>query len=147
MPIVNKIQQHKILLDTHVWYWIAIGEQVFRRDFLRSLELAKENERVLLSSISVWEIGMMTAKKKIHLDMDVLDWVEHAIGNLRIKLVSLTPKIAIESSRLPLEIHGDPADRMIVASSQEENALLVTCDTKLIDYGKGRHISVYNPSK
>ena len=103
MPIVNKIQQHKILLDTHVWFWVAIGEPVFRRDFLNSLESAKENEKIFLSAISVWEIGMMSTKKKIQFEMDVLDWVEQAIGNLGIKLISLTRKIATESSRLPIK--------------------------------------------
>jgi len=64
MPIVSKIQQHKILFDTHVWYWVSIGEPVFQSDFLNSLERSKENEKILLSAISVWEIGMMSTKKK-----------------------------------------------------------------------------------
>lgn len=148
MPIVRKIQQHKILLDTHVWYWVAIGEPVFQSDFLNSLERAKENEKILLSAISVWEIGMMsTKKKKIQFEMDVLDWVEQSISNLGITLIPLSPKIAIESCRLPIEIHGDPSDRMLIATAHEENALLITCDAKLIEYGRGRHISVYNPGK
>ncbi|MCE5317192.1 MAG: type II toxin-antitoxin system VapC family toxin [Parachlamydia sp.] len=148
MPIVTSIRQHKILLDTHVWYWVALGEPMFRRDFLNSLESAKENDRIYLSAISVWEIGMMgTKKKKIQFEMDVLNWVEQSIGNLGIQLVPLSPKIAIESSRLPIEVHGDPADRILIASANEVNALLVTCDAQLIEYGKGKHISVYDPTK
>jgi PIN domain nuclease of toxin-antitoxin system len=57
----------------------------------------------------------------------------------------MTPKIAIQSTRLPGIIHGDPADRILTATAHEENAVLVTCDEKLLKYGEENFISVYNP--
>jgi len=44
----------------------------------------------------------------------------------------LTPEIAVLSTRLPVIFHGDPADRLIVASTLSHNAVLVTKDQKII---------------
>ncbi|WP_425482507.1 hypothetical protein [Allochromatium palmeri] len=47
----------------------------------------------------------------------------------------LTPGIAALSTRLHGDFHGDPADRLIVASSLVMNAPLVTRDEKITDWG------------
>jgi PIN domain nuclease of toxin-antitoxin system len=100
---------------------------------------------ILISPISIWEIGMLVEKNRISIEMDVLDWVEQSLEGSGTKLVPISPRVAIQSSRLPGIIHGDPADRILVATAFEENAVLVTCDRQLLEYGKGRFISVYNP--
>jgi PIN domain nuclease of toxin-antitoxin system len=57
-------------------------------------------------------------------------------------LVPLAPEIAVESSRLPGTFHGDPADRIIVATARREGAILLTRDERIIAYGKGKHLPV-----
>ncbi|MBI2504540.1 MAG: PIN domain-containing protein [Candidatus Latescibacteria bacterium] len=59
-----------------------------------------------------------------------------------ISLAPLTPEIALASSRLPGELPGDPADRIIVATARILNATLVTRDKKIIAYSKQGHVSV-----
>lgn len=149
MPIVKKIKQHKVLLDTHVWIWLMLGSNELSKDFIKSIKTAQENENILISPISIWEIGMLEAKNKIRLDRDCQDWIDHALNHEGIKLVALTPRIAIQSSRLPGDLpgdlHGDPADRLLIATAHEENAVLVSCDSKIIDYGVGQFISVHDP--
>ena len=46
-------------------------------------------------------------------------------------LVPLHPEIAIASARLD-DFHGDPADRLIVATAQQAGATLVTADSKIL---------------
>jgi PIN domain nuclease of toxin-antitoxin system len=46
----------------------------------------------------------------------------------------LTPKIAIESTRLSGEFHRDPADQIIVASARVFDCSLVTSDERIINY-------------
>jgi PIN domain nuclease of toxin-antitoxin system len=48
-------------------------------------------------------------------------------------LVPLTPEIAIDSSRLPASFHGDPADRIILATAKRMGARHVTRDRKMLD--------------
>lgn len=42
-------------------------------------------------------------------------------------------------------MHGDLADRILIATANKYNALLVTHDQKILDYGKGKFIGVYDP--
>ncbi|MEM1282619.1 MAG: hypothetical protein AAGG81_03615 [Chlamydiota bacterium] len=63
----------------------------------------------------------------------------------KIELVDISPRIAIQNSRLPGEIHGDLADKILVATARETSSVLVTHDSKLINYGKGKFITVHDP--
>lgn len=147
MPLLKKLQQHKILLDTHVWLWAMLGNPNLKKDFITALEKIGQSQGILISSMSIWEIGMLVEKKRIEIEMDVFDWINQALDNPGIQLANITPRIAIQSTRLPGEIHGDPVDRLLIATAFEENAVLVTCDQKILDYGKGKFISVFNPTK
>lgn len=60
---------------------------------------------------------------------------------------SLSPQGAVLSSRLPGEVHGDPVDRILIATAFETHSVLVTCDEKILEYGKSQFINVYDPRK
>ncbi len=145
MPILKELKKHKILLDTHVWIWAMVGDSRLKKQFQNAFKRASEANGILVSSMSIWEIGMLVEKKRIEIDMDVLDWVEQALDVPGVELCSVTPKIAIQSTRLVGEVHGDPIDRLLIATASEENAVLITCDRKILDYAKGKYISAYNP--
>jgi len=49
-----------------------------------------------------------------------------------VKLVGLEPEIAVASTRLPFEMHADPADRILVATARHLGATLVTADRALL---------------
>ena len=85
---------------------------------------------------------MLESKGKIQLRKNCLDWIREALSAPKVSLLQLTPEIAIESSRLPGSIHGDPADRILAATSRLVNADLVTKDRKLQQYGEQSYISV-----
>ena len=61
-------------------------------------------------------------------------------------LVPLTPEIAVQSTRLPGTVHGDPADRILIATARVLNATLLTADAKIRAYGKSGHLSVATAS-
>ena len=118
MPVIENITQHKLLLDTHVWIWLMSGEKKLSEDFKKGVDLAAKNGRVFISAISVWEFGMLVEKDRIKIEMDTLDWVEQSLDILGTDVHQISARVAIESSRLPGEIHGDPADRIFFPSSQ-----------------------------
>lgn len=78
---------------------------------------------------------MLVAKKRVGLSMDVAVWIDLALQRPKVKLLPLTPEIAVLSTRLPGDFHGDPADRLIVASSLAAGAPLVTKDRAITDWG------------
>ncbi len=91
---------------------------------------------IRVSVISVWEFSMLEFKGKIKLPHNILEWVYEALGAPGVSLAPLTPEIAIESCQLPGEFHGDPADRMIVATARSLGATLVTQDAHILAYSK-----------
>jgi PIN domain nuclease of toxin-antitoxin system len=147
MPIIKKIKKHKILLDTHVWIWSMVGSSILKKSFHLTFEKALKLQNILISPMSIWEIGMLVEKKRIEIEMDVLDWVEQALDIPGINLIPITPKIAIHSTRLMDKMHGDPVDRLLIATAFEKNAVFVTCDKKILRYAKGREIFAFNPAK
>lgn len=144
MPVYKSLKKHKLLLDTHVWIWLMLGDERLNLSFRNVVEQNKE-EHILISAISVWELGMLVEKKRIQLEIDCLDWVEEALASSNILFVPLTPRISIQSTRLPETPHGDPADRILIATAHENNAILITHDQKILDYGKSKFIGVYDP--
>lgn len=95
-----------------------------------------------VSVISVWELGMLEERGRVALPMNIRNWVEEALTKPGISLAPLTTEIAIESSNLPGNLHGDPADRIIVATARAWSATLLTKDERLIDYSRQRHVRV-----
>ncbi len=51
-----------------------------------------------------------------------------------IRLLDLTPQIAVESTKLPGNFHKDPADQIIVATARIYDVPLVTMDNKIRNY-------------
>lgn len=145
MPVYKNLKQHKLLFDTHVWIWLMLGNECLSTSFRQAVEKYKEKELLFLSAISVWELGMLVERKRIELEIDCLDWVEQALEGSEITLLPLIPRIAIQSTRLPDNPHGDPADRILIATAHEHRAVLVTHDQKILEYGKGQFIGVFDP--
>ena len=75
------------------------------------------------------------AKKRIDLHRDPMEWVRSALSSSPggISVVPLEPEIAVASTRLPFEMHPDPADRILVATARYLGATLVTADRALLD--------------
>ncbi len=129
-----------VLLDTHVWVWLLNGDRKLNPKALRAIEQSLSEEAVLLSAISPWEVAMLVNKGSLTLDRDVGEWVSAAASIPGIRIEPITPEIAVASTRLPGEIHPDPADRMIAATARHLGALLITDDRLLLNYGAARHL-------
>jgi len=132
-----------LLLDTHFWIWLQNGEPgVFTGPIRRAIEAAAAAGRLYLSVISVWEVALLESKGRIELSLPCGLWVQQALDIPGLVLTPLTPEIAIESCNLPPPFHGDPADRIIVATARNMGARLLTRDDKIIEYGRKRHLSL-----
>lgn len=63
--------------------------------------------------------------------MPLDEWIKLALEFDKIKLIPLTPEISIQSVKFGREFHGDPADRIIAATSVLTKSQLITKDEKL----------------
>jgi len=123
-----------ILLDTHVWlWWLHSPEQLSERS--RTLLTIGENQNTLIvSAISVWEIALKHSAGKLPLPLPVNEWFAIAKTRPGITIEPLDPLDAIASTQLPGDFHKDPADRIIVALAYRRNIELITCDQKILNY-------------
>lgn len=142
--MMNRIvADNLVLLDTHAWIWLINGdEQLESSKALPFIEQAAQSSNVVVSAISLWEVSMLESKGRISFSIDCLDWIKRALDAPGISLVPLTPEIAVLSSRLPGEFHGDPADHIIIATALELGASLVTKDRKILRYSESSPLNV-----
>ena len=132
-----------LLLDTHVWLWFALGDAGrLAAPVRKKIEAAAHGGKLAVSAISVWEIGMLEAKGRIVLGAPCEKRVETALALPGMRLIGLEPEIAVASSRLPGDMHGDPADRMLAATARARDAVLATADERLVEYGKAGFMRV-----
>ncbi len=135
--------QGPLLLDTHCWVWSQFGyEHEFSASGLATFRQAAADGILLVSVISVWEVALLESKGRLHLHMDCMEWVRQALAPPGLTLVPLTPEIAVDSTRLPGDMHADPADRILVATARNIGARLITRDQALLDYGRKRHARI-----
>lgn len=85
---------------------------------------------------------MLVSKGRLTLDRDVGEWVQAATRIAGIRIEPISPEIAVGSTRLPGDLHSDPADRLIAATVRHLGAVLITDDQKLLDYGLSGHLKV-----
>jgi PIN domain nuclease of toxin-antitoxin system len=117
-----------ILLDTHAWIWWA--SQSPKLSAAAQEAIANETG-VGVAAISCWEAAMLVDKGRLKLDRDVGLWVEQAAALPKVVVLALTPQIAVASVRLPPGFHGDPADRMIMATARQYGVPVVTKDERI----------------
>jgi PIN domain nuclease of toxin-antitoxin system len=111
------------VFDTHAWVWAAAGDQ-------RAEKLKTFAGTAVVSAISQWEVSMLAMKRRLTLKPDEEAWF---FANLAppVSLAPLSVEISLTSCRLP-DFHGDPADRIIVATALSMGLPLVTADERII---------------
>lgn len=116
-----------IVLDTHVWIWWTSDRDRLSATALDAIEGA---DVIGISAISAWEVAMLADRGRIRLDRPSALWVRAALqADPRLTELPLTAGIATRSVALGAEgMHGDPADRFIVATARANDAVLVTRD-------------------
>jgi len=122
-----------IVLDTHIWVWCVHGDERPTETQAQVIE-TNETNVIGVSAISCWEIAKLVEYGRLELPCSLREWFEQALSYPGIRLLELTPEVAIESTQLPGEFHRDPTDQIIVATARVHGCSLVTSDSKLLKY-------------
>lgn len=134
-----------VLLDTCAVIWLARG--LFPERELPAIVHAGQHAGIFVSPISAWEIGLIayprSAKSpKLRFLPDPKSWFAMFMAGPGIKAAPFTPDIAIDASSLPGDLHGDPGNRLIIATARNMHLPVVTRDEKIIAYGAAGHVQV-----
>ena len=120
----------KLLLDTHIWIWMAEEPKHLKHRVQQ--ELQNEANELWLSPISTWEVLLLHSKRKIEFQIEASEWTARATQDFR--EAPLTHEIVIVSRQLLLP-HADPADRFLAATAKVLGLTLVTSDAHLLGLG------------
>ncbi len=122
----------KVLLDTHSWIWAeedsaSLGATTRKR-------LLRIETEIFVSTISTLEIAQLLFRGRLSLHVPVAEWVKLSCENLEAESIELSNEIAAVAYSLPGELHGDPADRILIATARLAKLTLVTADARILAY-------------
>ena len=123
-----------IVLDTHTWIWYVSNPELLSKRAKRAVNSALTIKEIFISSISVWEVALLVASKRLQLTMHVSDWIAKSEAFPFFKFVPVDNAIALKSVNLPESLHKDPADRIIIATAMVMGAPVVSKDEKILNY-------------
>jgi PIN domain nuclease of toxin-antitoxin system len=121
----------QILLDTHTWIWLSIGEMHHLSG--KAQEAMRGASSTWIAAISCWELAKLVERRRIGLTIPALTWMRRSLTENGIRIADLSPEIAVESTQLA-GFHRDPADQIIVATSRVLGMPVVSADQRIIQF-------------
>ncbi len=122
-----------IVLDTHTLLWMDRDDQFLGKKSRSIIEIAWKNDVVTVNAISFWEASLLAQRGRIELPASVETWRSDLLY-AGIREIPLDGHIALLASSLDSE-HRDPADRFIIATALHHEAVLITADKVILDWG------------
>ena len=83
---------------------------------------------------------MMVAKGRVASTITPQRWFQRLLDESGFVLADMPPEVLIDSSFLPGSIHGDPADRIIIATARAYGLTIITRDQQMLDYADKGHV-------
>ena len=120
-----------LLLDTVVLLWMIRGDRRFGTRARRTVDEAIVAGNAAVSAISFWEAAMLVRKGRMQFDLAVEALRRYLLFH-GLNEIPVDGDIALRAG-LITDLHGDPADRIIVATALEGHCL-VTADQLLLDW-------------
>ncbi len=121
-----------IVLDTCAVIWDALNADRLTTKAKRAMRAAEADNELMISDISIWEIAMLVARKRLEIEETVSSFINLYLQYRKITVQPISSEIAELSVSFGREINNDPADRIIAATTIVIGAKLVTADENLI---------------
>ena len=119
------------IADTHALVWLWTGDASLGSSARQTLDDALQDGELAVSAMTFWEVAMLRAKGRLDFPEDVGAWRRELLSQGLID-IPVDGEIGIRANALP-GFHADPADRIIVATSQNAHQL-VTADRRILDW-------------
>jgi len=120
-----------ILLDTHAFLWFIAGCNELS-DKAREL-IEDENNRILLSAGSLWEMAIKVSLKKLTLVEPYETLIPDQLALNCVEILGITVAHTTQLVNLPFH-HRDPFDRLIISQALEEHIPVISVDDSFDQY-------------
>jgi PIN domain nuclease of toxin-antitoxin system len=121
-----------LLLDTHTVVWMTEDLPSLGKVARRSCDAALAVGDLAIPSIVLFELGWTLKRKRIAGPVNLRDW-RNRVVSLGAREIGLSAEIAMGAVELE-EMHGDPIDRIIVATALAHDAVLLTADGPILEW-------------
>lgn len=119
-----------IVLDTNpLLYWTLDPDRLSAK----ARTAIEEAERIIVSAISIWEIGLKVKRGRLVIPLAIRDYADHLQHLEKLEILPVDVKTWLEDLDLPWE-QRDPVDRTIVALAEHYGCPLVTSDRVMAAY-------------
>ena len=129
-----------IVVDTQALVWMIEADSRLGRRATGLIDSERGEDGAGIAPITVWEAAMLVDKQRLTLGRPITAWFDHVFAAPGFVLLPLTTSMAIDAGMLPGDIHGDPADRMIIATARALGCPVLTADQKILAYAKTGHV-------
>lgn len=120
-----------IVLDTHVFVWWLTQAPGLSTVAKRVIGKHSAGGAIVASTISVLEIATAVRRGRLQLIVPVEQWLADVRRIPELRLEPVSAEMAAFAGSLAEPMHGDPADRIIAATTTVLGAALVTADERL----------------
>lgn len=119
-----------LVLDTSaLFYWTLDPLQLSAT----ARQAIQEADRLLVSSISIWEIALKVKRGTLQIPLSIEQYVAKLQRAAQLEILPMDTTTWLESVALDWE-HRDPADRVIVALARQLKLPLVSNDRKIASF-------------
>jgi PIN domain nuclease of toxin-antitoxin system len=126
----ENVSSQVILLDTHVLLWFFEEPRKLGRRTLRVVEKSVARSEAAWSAISVFETALLLGRGRLRSVGDVA-LIRSSFSSAGGREYPVDGEIAVRAAEIGLL---DPFDRIITATAQINNLLLVTADKQILDW-------------
>ena len=116
-----------MLLDTNMIIWLLIKPKPLPQ---KTIDLVLAQQDLFYSSVSIWELGLLSNKHKLGLKID-FGLLKAGLDQFKLSEISLTGEMALRSTQLT-NFHADPGDRFLVATALCLDLPLITSDRDIL---------------
>lgn len=120
-----------LLLDTSVFLWMYFDEK--KNLTSKALKKIEQEENLLLSAVSIWEIAIKYSSGKLKFDTNPKYWIDQTLREMGVSILAIHTRHLLEVSDLPFH-HKDPFDRLLICQSKVEKIPLLSSDNIFKEY-------------
>lgn len=119
-----------VVLDTSaVLYWTLDPDQLT----MAARQAIDGTDRLVISSISVWEIGLKVKRGKLTIPLSIPEYVDRLDRIDKLEILPVDVRTWLENLDLKWE-HRDPADRTVVATARLLGCPLIASDKRIASF-------------
>lgn len=116
-----------VTLDTCSIIWLSLAPGKLSKKAKKAID----NNKLIMSDISFWEIAMLIKSDRIQIDTTYEQYIKLVLNSFNLTVKPITPEISSLVTNFDDSVNNDPADRIISATSIIEQAPLITKDDNL----------------